>query len=269
MCYLKDWQIGLSLVIAVVVLSPVSAWADPMAVRLFSPGVTQAGAGPMGASALQVERFDGMAARPGPFYDTKFGGGPIGGTYSGAFNLLAADQYGGAGGTGTYIASARSQSGYTLSLRHDATIPGVNFFGLDVSALDGGNTLTFYRNLHPVAIFTAADFARLLGPCGGGAYCGNPATGQNQNEAYGFISFTDQTGLFDQVGFTQTTGGGLFESDNHTVAYVTPTAVSGTVDVPEPQTAAILGLSLVAMAGYGLAWPRRGTLRAVARLGGK
>lgn len=259
-------RIGLAVVTAM--LMPGLAQADVISARLWSPGVVEIQASQIGASVLQVERFDRLATGTGGPIQSAFGRGPFSATYSGDYQILNADQYGGAGGVGKYIASARPQSAYTINLTHDSTVRGVNFFGLDLTALDAGNKLTFLRGGNAVATYRSADLEAIFGPCGGGPYCGNPTTRQNQGEAYGFLGFTDQTGTFDQITFQETTSGGLFESDNHTLAYVTPTATTAAVAVPEPGTLALL---MGFLAGLGLLWfayRTVGTLGDTARLHG-
>ncbi len=74
-------------------------------------------------------------------------------------------------------------------------------------------------------------------------YFGNPDApfkGRDRGEPFAFINFYDTTGSFDEVRFTQTTGGG-YESDNHTVGFYTATG-----GVPEAGTWAMM------MVGFGL-----------------
>ena len=144
-------------------------------------------------------------------------------------------------------------------------MPGVNFFGLELDGLDAGNTLTFYRNLRPVATFTGADLQPLFGACGRGAYCGNPAFNQSPDKAYAYVAFTDQPGVFDQVELAQTTAGALFDTDNHTVAYVSALS-AGPMDVPEPSSIALLAIVLFGLAATRMAWATVGTPGPMARL---
>jgi len=89
---------------------------------------------------------------------TTFNGSGITGTYSGDFAILAADQYGGAGGTGNFISTTTPNGGtgtYTLMLSQQ-----VDYFGLWFSALDQGNDLYFYNGGTLVAQYNTgvADF---------------------------------------------------------------------------------------------------------------
>ena len=223
-------------------------------VEALSPGNTASGT----FSVVGTERFDsrpvtGNAGSAG--FGTDFGtSGAITGTYSGNFSIHGADQYGGAGGGGGYAVTFDHGAGYTLRLGHDASVPGVNYFGMALSALDGGNLLDFYRGGVLVYSYTPADLIKTLGACPG-SYCGNPTSpAQNTGEQYAFINFFDQSGTFDQVTFHQGAGfGGGYESDNHTVGYRTTQAVFGMgIPVPEPA-----GLGMIAVGLVGAAMLRR------------
>jgi hypothetical protein len=82
--------------------------------------------------------------------------GGITGAYAGDYGLVNAGQYGGALGVGDYIATF-SPTGYTITLGHDASLPGVNYFGFWLSALDSGNELKAMRGGSVVGTYTPAD----------------------------------------------------------------------------------------------------------------
>ena len=199
-----------------------------------------------------VESFDEQPASSASsaFWATFPARSPITGTYSGNLSINNADLFGGAGGTGRYAATYDS-TGYTLTLGHSAAIPGVNYFGLALSALDPGNTLDFLSNGRVIYTYNAASLVSALGTCGAGnAYCGNPTTGQDGGEQFAFLGITDTTGFFDQVRFREIGYAGGFESDNHTVAYVKPTVTDAGVPIPEPVSAIGIGAGLLGLGVY-------------------
>jgi len=175
---------------------------------------------------------------------TNFGtGGTISGTYTGV-NLRAADQYGGAGGTGSY-AQIGDGGRYTVDLR-TTDARGINYFGYWLSALDAGNNVTFFKNNAQVFSFSAADVLALIG--NNTAYRSNPSgtyRGQNTGESYVFLNFfSDST--FDRVAFSENRAGAGYESDNHTVGFFTQSSGTPVSPVPEPATWAML------IGGFGL-----------------
>ena len=207
-----------------------------------------------------VETFD---SRPTGFdtFTTDFGtGAAISGTYSNV-QVLPADQYGGAQGTGNY---AVSFSSYSLDLT--TTIPhGTNFFGYWLSALDGGNNVSFFSGNKLLFTFKPADVLAAVN--GNPAYYGNPNTpflNQNAGEPYIFLSFYSNDRSFDRIVFNQVQGGG-YESDNHTVGRFTGTGTGTLIPlinssfpgaVPEPAT---WGLMLAGFGVVGVAARRRRT----------
>ena len=207
-------------------------------------------------TTVGVETFDTRTSNVA--FSTDFGtGGAITATYS-AVRINSADRYGGADGTGRY-AAAFGATPYSLHLSVDKTLfpHGVNYFGYWLSALDGGNQVSFYKHGTKVGALTPADVLAKIG--GNRSYFGNPnATfrGLNMSEPYAFINFYDTTGSFDEVRFAQAGRGGGYESDNHTVGYYT--AVGG---APEPASWAMLviGFGLV---GRGMRRSRSGQDRA-------
>ncbi len=181
-----------------------------------------------------------------------------------------ANQYGGANGTAPYpVVSGGTAPGsaYSIKLTHSADIPGVNYFGLWISALDQSNDLQFYNNGQLLYSFGAPDLQAALGTCStAGGYCGNPTTpfkGVNPGEQYAYVNFFDTVGYFDQVLLYSTSAG--FESSNHSVAYINPIVVSGTtfnapdrppsaafsakiaILVPEPATVMLVFTALVVL----------------------
>lgn len=164
---------------------------------------------------------------------TTFNGSSITGIYSGSFDLLSANLYGGAGGTGNFISTTGT---YSLNLSSSA-----NYFGLWFSALDSGNQLSFYKDSTLLYSFTPTAYQQLVGACpsSSNAFCGNPTQtflGQDSGEQFAFLNFYDSNGTFNKVTFIQTVAGAAFESDNHTVAIVSQAPLGSNIVTPEPSS---------------------------------
>jgi hypothetical protein len=132
-----------------------------------------------------------------------------GGTYTGG-QISAANQYGGAGGTGRYsVVGLGVTTTQTLTFAADKT-----YLGLWWSAGDPSNSLQFYNDSVLVASFVIGNIIPFLSS----AYLGNPNapfSGQNAGEYYAYLNFTGTGGtVFDKVVFNNTSVSG-FESDNH------------------------------------------------------
>jgi hypothetical protein len=204
-------------------------------------------------SAVGVENFDNRALGTSTSFVTDFGGGgAFTGTYTGV-DVLNADQYGGAYGSGHYAATF-SDTGYTLDIA--STLPGgANYFGYWLSALDAGNKVSFYRGGQLLFVFNPQDVINAVqSTANPSEYYGNPNAqflGQNSGEPYLFVNFFANRGRFDRVVFQEDPMVGGYESDNHTVGRFltkgTGTEVPITSGfVPEPANWAML------IAGFGL-----------------
>jgi hypothetical protein len=217
-----------------------AASADTFSLNYEAPGVQNTTAT---FSVMGVETFD---EQPTGFrtFTTDFGtGGAITGNYANT-QINSADLYGAAGGVGNY-AVAFSATPYTVSLSADPSKDpqGINYFGYWLSALDAGNQVAFYKNGAEVGSLSPAMVLASVGS--NSAYFGNPTAnflGQDGGEPFVFVNFYDLTGTFDQVRFSETTGGG-YESDNHTVGFFTQMG-----GVPEPAT---WGMMLMGFGGMG------------------
>ena len=175
--------------------------------------------------------------------------GAISGIYkagsSNGIQINTADQYGGSGGNSNYIV-AFPNTPYSLTLTSNVK-GGVNYFGYWLSALDPGNTVTFYGNggqklftFNPQDVITAIN--KMPNPS---LYYGNPNgafNGQDGGEPFVFVNFFDKNGTFSKIEFSEVNYGGGYESDNHTVGHYLSTGQGTTVPltlstgVPEPST---------------------------------
>ncbi len=227
-----------------------SARADIFHVTFEAPGVQNANTAGLcaalgsGTCVVGTETFDSRAS--GSTFTTDYGtGGVISGTYT-SVQINGADQYGGAGGTGSYPV-AFGGTPYNVDLT-TTLVSGINYFGFWLSALDDGNQVSFYRNGVDVFDFTPADLIAALGACPGSAYCGNPNSPYHVNgsQLYVFVNFFDTDGTFDSIHFREDPAVGGYELDNHTVGYVT--AETGTA-VPEPASLALFGAGLLGLLG--------------------
>lgn len=214
------------------------AMADAFTLTYQNPGVQNTTAT---FSSSGVENFNSRPAGAGQTFPSTFGGSPFSGTYTGV-QILPADIYGGAGGTGMYPV-AFGDSPYTVTLASP-----VNYFGYWLSSMDSHNQVTFYNGVTEVGTFNAgATIAPLL--AGNPAYYGNPNPpflGADPLGLNAFVNFYDTSGFFDRIVFSQLPGGGGYESDNHTVGlYET---IGGNV-VPEPASWGLLLLGLLGIGG--------------------
>ena len=179
--------------------------------------------------------------------------------------IHAADQYGGAGASGSNYAVQSTTVGGT-----DATpVTTVNltapsaYFGMWWSAGDDKNVLKFYSGNTLVAQFTTSTLVNIISSSPD--YYGNPRTGQNASQPYAFINYYGQNGAtWDKIVLTNqgTTG---FESDNwtdRTGAWgtepgetgpppgVNVAIVNGTIVTPVPEPSVISLLALLPLAAF-------------------
>jgi len=168
---------ALSAILGCMALSSIgigSAKADAFSLSYEAPKVqnanttalcAKAGAGPC---TIGVENFDTRTTNA--TFTTNFGtSGTFTGIYS-AVQVNAADQYGGAGGTGKYPV-AFSNTPYNIALS-TTLATGINYFGFWISALDAGNQVGFYKNGVLLYNFTPSTLIAAVGSCSGAnAYC--------------------------------------------------------------------------------------------------
>jgi len=214
-----------------------AALADSFSISYLAPGVQAP------TSTTYYETFD--SSIKGPLV-TNFNGSGITGTYSGNYTLIGANAWGGAGGS-QYIKTNGSATSYSLKLSQS-----VNYFGLWFSALDPGNSLSFYNGSSLVETFSPANFISMVGVCPNASnpFCGNPNNGLDPIEQFAYLNFYDTNGTFDTVVFSQLLNGGEFESDNQAVANLT-SAPSGTpidAHAPEPASLFLVGTGILSLA---------------------
>ncbi len=241
------------------------ARAAPFNVTFEAPGVQSANQASLcatlgpGTCTIGVETFDERSTGAGQTFSTNYGtGGVISGTYSNV-EVAPASLYGGAADSNYAVTYA--SSGYQVSLA--TTLPtGVNYFGFWLSALDQGNTVTFYSGATQVYQFTPSDLINMVGACpnASNAYCGNPTAafqGQDNYQPFVFVNFFDLQGSFDRIVFAENPTTGGYESDNHTVGYVTGSSGTSVTQIPEPASLTLLavgftGLALLRYRGRGM-----------------
>ena len=181
-----------------------------------------------------------------------------------------ANQYGGQNGTDPYPElfgptapqandHTAAQNSYSVTFTANG-VPGANYFGIWISALDAHNNLQIYGTSGQLVLdFTPTQLIKALGACPTSGYCGNPTaafSGQDAGEQFAYVSFFDLTGYFSSVSLSDNGGTG-FESSNHAVAYFDPntpfgTVLSSTAPVPEPPALWLLATGVLL-----IGWARR------------
>ncbi len=213
------------------------AQADTFVQTYENPGVQNSTATFTGG--VSVETFDTRTSGTGVSFTTSFGAGLTELTYTGV-QINAADQYGGAGGTGKYAVTFLS-TGYSVTLSKSAT-----YFGYWLSALDSGNEVDFYSGSTQVGTLSAAAVLAAIGS--NSAYFGNPTSnfrGRDSSQPYAFVNFFDTDGSFDKVVFRESPAAGGYESDNHTIGTFSSISGNPVAAVPEPSTYALMLVGLV------------------------
>ena len=186
-------------------------------------------------------------------FTTDFGtGGAITGTYAsvGTPNLVVQgnDAYGGSTtpAAAAYAYPELFSGSYKLTLSTQS-VPGVNYFGLWISALDNNNDLQFYSKGTLLLDFTPTLMRTYIAQLPtASSYYGNPENGQDTGEPFAFVNFFASGGTFDTVVFTNNSSGSGFESDNDTVAYRTAATTFGNA-IPEPASLTVLAAGLLGL----------------------
>jgi hypothetical protein len=223
----RNWQLPCSLVGSLSLLLTVTAHSQ-IVFTAENPGIqttTVAGA--------TIETFESLSAGAVTTYNS-----PIG-TFSGG-EIVAANQYGGAGGSGKYFAVG-AQSGTTSATLTFTSVQ--NYLGLWWSAGDRGNILKFYNGATLEGTFNVGSIIPSLTP----AYYGNPNStflGQDSNEPFEYLDFTGLGGVqFTSVEIDNIGTGSGFEVDNLAVAnnVITPPGHS----IPDTANTGLLFLMAV------------------------
>ena len=235
-------------------LSPRTIGLAALGLALMLPASAKAGIvttieapGVQSSSASNTTVIDFDSSSPGYTSSASFNlPGPLIATYTGdlggGFFIIQANQYGGAGGAGSYFGiGAGSSTTLTLSTPQA-------YFGMWWSAADRDNQLEFFNGSTSVGSFTTASSVISSLPS---SYYGNPNTGENGGEPYVFINFYAEAAgdKFDRIVFANGTSiGSIFESDNHTFSNVLQAP-----SVPEPSSLAMTGMA----SGFAGLWVRR------------
>ena len=196
-------------------------------------------------SGVTTENFNSISAGTYTSLNTA-----VGTLTSTGMSILAADQYGGAGGTGDYFAVG-AESGHTTALL-TLTSPET-YFGFWLSAADANNELVFLSGGHVVGTLNANPTLSYLTP----AYNGNPNTGLDTNEKYVYMNVFGTGGTtFNQVEFMNLSLSTGLETDNWSVASgnIAPTGALnlGSIGVvPEPSSFLLIGTGMVSVVVLG------------------
>lgn len=186
-------------------------------------------------------------------------------SYTDNYEIITADQFGGADGIGEYIGNTSSNARYSVSIDQDQ-----DYFGFWWSAGDSDNRIEFYNDGNLLFTFNTNNIVNLLPNNSTStitsidgssiyntqAYYGNPTatfSGQNSNEPYAFINFyAEGSEVFDRIDFYQTDDSGIFESDNHTFSASSP-SIDESVEVEVPfNFSPTIGLLLCGMSLLGI-----------------
>ena len=149
-------------------------------------------------------------------------GTALSGKFGGAISARATDQYGGVPGSAYYPTAA---GGASFSVDLAATkLPGINYFGVWVSALDAQNVIKVFTADGGSVSITADIITKALSGVGG--YYGNPTktfAGQDSSEIFAYLNVFSPDSYFTGIVLSESSGGG-FEASNFAAGYFAPAA---------------------------------------------
>ncbi len=163
-------------------------------------------------------------------YGVSFVDSTSGDNYTATYDTLQVANYGGSGQTagagysGQFSTNIEGVLTTNLTFADTTTgnaAAGIKYFGIFYSSLDSNNQLAFYDGSTVLAQFKISNIPQLLN--NNSAFVGGP---YNQYGAF-FNFYADAGEQFTRIEFTQTGGGG-FESDNHTFRVPDALTISGT-----------------------------------------
>ncbi|AMV35946.1 PEP-CTERM sorting domain-containing protein [Planctomyces sp. SH-PL62] len=196
-------------------------------------------------AGVTTERFESFATGWTSSLSTA-----VGSITSGNMFVLNADQYGGAGGTGKYLAVGGGNDPTTLQFNAAQA-----YFGFWWSAADPSNYLEIYSGSALLARFDPTTALEALSY----EYKGNPTApfeGWNYGEKYAYLNFAGTAGTtFDRVVFMNPNSGSRLELDNFSIRNAAVDGLPGTVidgveAVPEPSSFAMAGVASALALGF-------------------
>jgi len=235
-----------------IALLPTAAWAGSIIETIELPGVQSTRV--TSTTGLTTETFDGFATgRYTTPLTTAIGTvtAPAGSTYA----IVAASEYGGAGGTGNFFAIGAESGGTVADLALD-TGSDQTYAGFWLSALDGNNSFAFYENSTLIQSFDAAEVKSFINSQPNAtAYYGNPNSkflGDDSGEPFAYLNFFAPAGTaFNKVVFSNAGTGTGLELDNLSIAAtyqgMTGTPVQAT-PLPSPLAAGLVLVATLAIA---------------------
>jgi hypothetical protein len=212
---------GLFVTAALAQVAPAKA-ANPITVYLSAPKVESSP-----YSNTTVETFNSL--NPGVYsvpYNSSIGTFTLapGNNYAILADSGGNQQY--SAGTGNYLSiGAQSGTAGPLTVHLNSA---VSYFGFSWNAGDAANGVTFYNGNTEVGRYTTANTISTLSSStvkaidgqtyNSSSYKGQPVTGQDAGEPFGFLNFFDTVGTFDTIVFDNSNSvGSGFEMDNLTI----------------------------------------------------